>query len=116
MDTATWSASVLPPSAPAKMTTKVMPICTDNKKWFGVLASSKAVFAFVLPLFAHSWSRDLRAVTTAISDIVKTPLAKMSSAIMSTSIPIPDILTNSSPSSIGRKNELQSYQQKPEML
>jgi hypothetical protein len=36
------------------MTIKVMPICTANKKWLGVLASSKAVFALVLPLLAQS--------------------------------------------------------------
>ena len=36
------------------ITTKVMPICTANKKWLGVLASSKAVFAFLLPLPVQS--------------------------------------------------------------
>src|SRR4029450_8363376 len=93
------------------MTIKVMHICTANKKWLGVLASSKAVFALVLPLLAQSCSRDFRAVTTAISDMANTPLAKMSNTIMSTSIPISDILTNSSPSHTweGKTIEMQQH-------
>src|SRR5690606_14165480 len=70
---------VAAPNAPVKTPTRVMPIWTVARKRLGDSASSSARRAFASPSAALTRRRDLRAETTAISDMANTPFARMRS-------------------------------------
>ena len=63
-----------------------------ERKGLGALAKSNAARALALPLLAKSCKCDLRAVTTAISDMAKMPFAMRSKKIAIISSAIVDTL------------------------
>ena len=68
------------------MPTSVMPICTVERNLPGSAASASAAFAPALPCWAAERSRAVRAETMASSLMAKTPLSKISPAIMRRSV------------------------------
>src|SRR5574343_1241861 len=64
--------------APLRMPTEVMPTWMVDRKLDCSLCSDSAASAPRLPSSARFWSLALREETTAISDMAKTPLMKMS--------------------------------------
>src|SRR5262245_3343793 len=68
------------------MPTSVMPTWTVERNAAGWLASSSAARARSSPSSARCCKRTLRAATTAISDMAKTALARMSARMMRNSV------------------------------
>ena len=82
----TYTASISPEKRPVSIPIRVIPICIVERKRSGFSASLSAVRAPELPLLASISRRDLRAETTAISDIEKMPLSNINPSIIRNSI------------------------------
>lgn len=63
------------------MPTRVIPICTVDRKRLGLLANSRAIFALWLPFFMALSSLNFRAETKAISLIEKIPFSNIRETI-----------------------------------
>lgn len=70
---------VAPENAPDKTPTRVIPICTVDRKRPGFSARVMAIWAPRLPLFARTRNLAGREETTASSDIARTPFRSVSS-------------------------------------
>src|SRR5574343_433040 len=75
---ASGSDSAASPMAPLKIPIEVMPTWIVDRKLEGSWCRDSAASAPRLPSSARFWSLALREETTAISDMAKTPLIKMS--------------------------------------
>ena len=84
---ASGSAMVAPPYAPANTPTNVIPTCTVARKRLGSPTSASAAAAGASPASASACKRDLRDDTTAISAIANAPFAKISSTTNTISNP-----------------------------
>ena len=80
------AAILLPEKIPVRIPIRVIPICTAERNLSGSEASFRAVLARLLPLSASAWRFDLRADTTAISDMENIPLSRIRKRIMKISL------------------------------
>ena len=77
---------MLPENIPVRIPMRVMPICTADRNLSGSEARFRAVLADLLPLLASACRLDLRADTTAISDMANIPLSRIRKRIMKISL------------------------------
>ena len=69
------------PTMPLSMPMEVMPTCTVERNWVGWSCSSMAALAPLSPASAMAISRVLRLAANAISDMAKSALSRVNTAI-----------------------------------
>jgi hypothetical protein len=92
---ASFSAIVAPPYTLAMTLTSVIPTWTVERKSPGLAEIANAARAPESPRSACRWSRTRFAATIASSDIEKTPLSSNSTAMMTSSRKMSDMVISS---------------------